>query len=197
MAGLSCARQRRGGRGGGKFINNNTDYGGSAGSLPVPVKDLVDQIRHVERRRYGVEFHIAEITMGSGTTGQIVVEGTTYYLALLLGFGPRAPALTFHVYMRAVDAPVAWRHHPGQTIIVNGESHHAHVLIAPEDGWVSVTVHDEQNPYSTFGYNPMPLNLQASSAGDRFLIACPALMGGLTRIDPNIGVIAGVNRWLG
>lgn len=181
----------------GKFINNNTDYGGSAGSLAAPVKDLIDQIRSADRRRYGVEFHIAEITMGSGNSGQITVGGTSYYLALLLGFGPRAPAMTFHVYVRALDAPVVWRHYSGQTFTINGESHNTHLVIAPEDEWVSVAVHDEQNPYATFGYNPTPLNLQAASAGDRFLIACPALMGGLTRIDPNIGIIAGVNRWLG
>lgn len=28
------------------------------------------------------------------------------------------------------------------------------------------------------------------------LMACPALMGGITKIDDNIGAVAGINRWL-
>lgn len=69
-------------------------------------------------------------------------------------------------------------------------------MIAPADGWVSVTVLDEQPPRSSYGYNPYPFNVYCAQAGHRWLLACPALMGGITRVDDNVGVIAGINRWL-
>jgi hypothetical protein len=55
---------------------------------------------------------------------------------------------------------------------------------------------DRQHPRSYDGYNPTPLNVSAQVSGDRYLIACPALMAGITRVDPDVGVISGINRWL-
>ncbi len=181
---------------GGKYITNNSDYGGTAGALPASVRDLVDQIRGPSHRRYGVEYRVAEITMGADTSTPISVSGTPYYLGLLMGFGPRPPRMTFHIYLRALDGTIAYRWYPGQTIIKNGTAFTTHVPISPGEGWVSMTVRDEQDPYSSYGYNPTPLNLHGEAVGHRFLLACPALMGGITPVDDNVGVIAGVNRWL-
>src|SRR5690606_28853878 len=92
----------------GKFIFNNTDYGGSAGNLAAVVKDLVDKIRGPGSRRYGIEFHVAQLTMGSGTASAALnIGGTNYYLSLYPTFGPMVPGMTFHAYVRALDAPIA------------------------------------------------------------------------------------------
>lgn len=53
-----------------------------------------------------------------------------------------------------------------------------------------------QPPRSRYGYNHQPFNVYAAQAGYRYLLACSALMGGITQVDDNVGVIAGINRWL-
>ena len=136
---------------GGKFITNNSDYGGSAGALAPEIKALVDLIREPAFRRYGVEFHAARITMGSGTaTTPITVGGVTYYYSAFMAFGPRAPRMTFHCYLRALDAPVVWRCYDGQTMVKNGVTDTNHAVITPADGWVSMTVRDAQPPRSSW-----------------------------------------------
>ena len=112
-----------------------------------------------------------------------------------MAFGPRAPRMTFHCYLRALDAPIVWRCYDGQTMVRNGTAGTNHAVIAPADGWVSMTVRDEQPSRSSYGYNPQPFNVYASASGHRYLLACPALMGGITQVDDNVGVIAGINRW--
>lgn len=182
---------------GGKFITNNSDYGGTMGALPPDVRDLIDTIREPAQRRHSVEFRVAEITMGAGTvTSPVSLGGVPHYFCAYIDYGPRAPRMTSHCYMRALDAPIAFRRYAGQTIIKNGVRHVTNVPIAPGEGWVSVTVHDEQDPYLSNGYNPTPFSIYAANAGDRWLLACPALMGGITEVDDNVGVIAGINRWL-
>lgn len=181
----------------GKFISDNNDYGGTQGTLPATVKDLIDGIRSPAHRRHGVEFRVAEITMGSGTASTpINVESTNYYLSALPSFGPMVPAMTFHAYIRAIDAPVLWSRQAGQTLIVDGVDGTEHALIAPADGWVSVTVQHLTDPYLSVGYQPNLWSIYAAASGHRYQLACLALMGGITRVDDNIGVIAGINRWL-
>jgi hypothetical protein len=183
--------------GAGKFITNNNDYGGSAGALPAEVKDLIDMIREPAWRRFGLEFHVARITMGSGrSTSSIGIGGVDYYLGVHTDGGVRAPALTFHAYMRALDTTIAYRCYPGQTILKNGAAFTTHVPITPAEGWVSITVTDRQNPRTNYGYTPGPFNVACANTGDRWLLACPALMGGITNVDDNAGIIAGINQWL-
>lgn len=181
---------------GGKFVHDNNDYGGTRGSLPAMIRHLTDMIRAPANRRYGVEFFAAELTMGTGTLYPVTHEGVPYYYSMQLSFGPRAPAMTFHTYLRALDAPIVFARFSGQTIIKNGTPHGSYVVIEPGEGWVSLTVQDQIPPYTSNGYQPVPLNIHARQAGNRYLMACPALMGGLTGVDDNIGVIAGINRWL-
>lgn len=181
----------------GRFVTNNNDYGGSAGALPGYVKDLIDKIRDANYRRYGIEFRIATITHGSATSSPVDVGGVRYYFSLFLAFGPRVPAMTFHCYLRALDRPILfWRRSDDQTLIRNGVRINDSVVIDPADGWVSMACEDRQDPRRSIGYNPTPLNISAQASGDRYLIACPALMAGITRVDPDVGVISGINRWL-
>ena len=180
----------------GKFITNNNDYGGSAGALNASIKDLIDKIRDSSFRRFGLEFFVSQLTMGAGTASTpINYGGVDHYFSLFLTQGPRVPAMTWHCYLRAIDDDIIYKWFAGQTIIKEGVRYQEDVVIEPADGWVSITVEDQQDPYQSFGYNPTPLNIYAVS-GDKYQMACPALMGGITSIDDNIGVIAGANRWL-
>lgn len=180
---------------GGKFIYNNNDYGGTAGALPASIRALIDMIRSPAHRRYGNEFRIAELTMGAGTSIPVTVDGKTYHQSLSLAFGPRPMALTFHAYICALDAPVLWVS-GGQTMIRNGVAMQGHQLISPDDGWVSMAVQDTLSPYYNVGYSPTPFTINAHAQGNRYLVACPALMPGITSVDVNAGIVAGINRWL-
>ena len=181
---------------GGKFFIDNTDYGGSAGTLEAPIRALIDKIREPAYRSHGVEFHAALLTMGSGTVSSPVgLGGVDHYLSTFLTFGPRAPGMTFHAYVYALDAPIIYLCYSGQTIFKNGTAVPESLTIAPADGWVSVTVQDRQNPRESWGYIPTPMNIY-TRPGHRYLLACPALIGGITAVDDNIGIIAGINRWL-
>lgn len=176
----------------GKFINDNTDYGGSGGSLNGNVKALIDKIRSgTTARRYGIEFFVGRLTAGSGTSLPIVVNGTTYYLSILSG-RPILPYFTTHMYVRALtDTCVI-----PATFFGFGTVRHAidgvpapagPVEITTAMGWVSV---ESQWQYGgdTRSYDATFAVLR-KSAGDAILIALPAIMPGLVRVNPKAGLI--------
>lgn len=180
----------------GKFITNNSDYGGSAGSLPATVKDLIDKIKAPTHRRYGVEFFVAEMTKGAGTTGSAInISGTLYYISSFFEFGPQSPKQTLHMYLRAVDAPILLDRAAGMTIFKDGVPNEDHVLVEPSDGWVSIIIHFAFDPYEHIGYQPSIFQIRAAQNGHRYQIACPALIPGIVDLDDNIGVVASTNRY--
>jgi len=178
-----------------KFLTNNTDYGGSAGTLNASVKALVDMIRDASYRRYGSEYWIAEFTHGSGTGSSLSHLSQTYYLSLLSTQYLRAPNMTFHAYFRAIDDDILIKYTAGQTLTLNGTAYLSHVLIPPSAGWVSLTIHDSVPSRQSTAYTPTTLNLFTKTAGTRYQMACPALIGGITTVDDNVGIVAATNGW--
>jgi hypothetical protein len=182
----------------GKFITDNADYGGAAGSLDANVRDLIDMIRDSGHRRYGVEFWVAEVTAGSGTNVVPVTVGADIgYESLFTANTMRAPSMTFHAYLRALDDTILVPLVAGQTARKNGVALSAPFAITPAEGWVSLTIHDSVVPSASFGYQPNIFSVYSKAAGDRYLLACPALMGGITAVDDDIGVVAAYNGWAG
>lgn len=178
-----------------KFITNNTDYGGDAGSLNPAVKDLIDRIRDASFRRFGVEFWVAQITQGSGTSNPFSSGGTTFHETLASAPRMRAPAMTFHAYVKAIDDDILLRRSSGQTIYKDGEASTDHVHVSPSEGWVSVRIEDIADPRQTDGYQPAVLSVYGKAPGNKWLLACPALMAGISKVDDDIGVVAACNSW--
>ena len=179
----------------GKFIHNNTDYGGSAGTMNASVKALVDLIRDTSFRRYGVEFWVAEFTQGAGVANTLTHGGQTWYLSLMTNQTLRAPNMTFHAYFRAIDDAILIRCVAGQTIVSGGTTTQDNIVIQPADGWRSVAIRDSVLLRQSYGYMPMVLSLYCKSSTHRYHMACPALMGGITSVDGNAGVVAATNSW--
>ena len=180
----------------GKFIYDNTDYGGSGGTLQADVRALIDTIRDPAFRRYSVEFWVAVVTAGSGTSGSPVTIGSeTGYLSLFTTFRVRPPTFTFHAYLRALDDAILVAVAPSQTLTLNGIARPNPFAIRPSDGWVSVTIHDEVNPRTSYGYQPMIFSAYSKWSGNRFLLACPALIPAITKVSDDIGVVASYNTW--
>lgn len=178
-----------------KFVQDNATYGGAGAALASEVNALISMIRDPDFRRWGSEFWIAEIAMGSGTSGIFTHLGTTYTLCLFSAQRPRMPSMTFHAYLRAVDAPVLVPQWPGQRLFRDGVEEPSSLLIAPSEGWVSVTIRDAQPPRQSYGYSPSVFYIYALSPGDRVRLACPAMMPGLTGVDTDIGVIASMQSY--
>lgn len=180
----------------GKFITDNTDYGGAGGALDGDVRDLIETIRHPDYRRFGAEFWVAEVTMGAGTlVPPLTVGGQTAYLSMFNANSIRPPSATFHAYLRALDDDLLVMLDAGQSAAKNGARQASSFAIAPAEGWVSLTIHDAVSPYRSFGYQPNILSLYAKAAGDRYLLACPALIGGITPVHDLVGMITAANSW--
>lgn len=184
-----------------KYIYNNTDNGGSAGTLDSNVADLVNMIRSPAFRRYGPEFWVAKLTAGGGTgLAPTSAGGKSGYLSFYTTQQVILPAMTFHVYLRALTKEIIVAVNiagpaTGQTAFKNGVPQSANFLVSPADGWVSLTIQMKVDPYQNSGYNPSILAIYAQASGDQYLLACPALMAGITNVDDNVGSIAGSNSW--
>jgi hypothetical protein len=180
----------------GKFIHNNTDNGGSAGSLQADVAALVNKTRDAgATRRYGNEFWVAQVTAGSGTTGSVFSHaGASGRLCLYSRQMIRLPSMTFHGYLRSTNGTTLIQQFPGQKLIVDGQVQGSHVALTPGMGWISLAIQDQQDPRTTYGYTPGTLNIYAD-AGVKLLLACPALMPGITPVNPDVGLVAALNSW--
>lgn len=180
----------------GKFITNNNDYGGGSGNLPATVKDLIDKYKSASTRRYGVEFNVAEFTMGSGTSSStLTVDGVTYYGSLFTAWYPHHFRQTVHMYVRAIDAPVVITREEGQTVFLDGVKQASYGKITPEDGWMAVTVWSDFPPDANIGYQPAPFLIRAAQSGHRYQVACLAIMPGLIEVHNSVMVIPSVTRF--
>jgi hypothetical protein len=151
-------------------------------------------IRGPGYRRYGVEFWVAKLAAGTNADFPVTVNGVTGYLSLLTANQLRPPKLTFHAYVRALTGQVLLAPQGGQTALKNGVAQPGPFAVLPTDGWVSITIHDSVDPYHSYGYQPAIFQLYPEH-GASYLLACPALMGGITGIDDNVGIVAGSNSW--
>ncbi|RQF48567.1 hypothetical protein IPC264_26390 [Pseudomonas aeruginosa] len=182
---------------GGRYIYDNTTFGGTAGLLNQRVQDLMAAMgRSGSVARYGVEFYTAVLTAGAGaTTGSTGADGTTRYLqmtnnsrALFIAngwctavFWVRAEAGSMH-FMPSTAPTTDYK------IWLNGAPVLPGQVLTPADGWKHVRISKK----SAQGYdNGFPFLYMALSSVAA--MACPAFFGGL--VDPGIHVapIATVN----
>lgn len=178
----------------GKFIHNNATYGGAQNTLNPDIDDLIIKIKDSNFRRYGVEFWVAKMIQGTGTNSSpFTHEGITAHISLFTS-GLKTPNMTFHSYLKALTSTILIKAQTGQIISIDGVEQTGSVAITVADGWRSITITDSAIPRQTAGYQPNILRLYAEP-NTQYLMACPALMGGITKIDPDSGVIAGANSW--
>ncbi|HBO1041753.1 TPA: hypothetical protein L4E61_005102 [Pseudomonas aeruginosa] len=183
---------------GGKYIYDNTTFGGTAGNLNQRVQDLLAAMGRSSGNlaRYGVEFYTAVLTAGpNATTGSTGADGTTRYLqmtnssrALFIANGwctavlwIRAEAGSLH-FMPSTAPTTDYK------IWLNGASVLPGQVLTPSDGWKHVRISKKSAQGYDNGFPFLYMSLGASAA-----MACPAFFGGL--VDPGIHVapIATVN----
>ncbi|MDG4070102.1 DUF2793 domain-containing protein [Pseudomonas aeruginosa] len=183
---------------GGKYIYDNTTFGGTAGNLNQRVQDLLAAMGRSSGSlaRYGVEFYTAVLTAGpNATTGSTGADDTTRYLqmtnssrALFIANGwctavlwIRAEAGSLH-FMPSTAPTTDYKIWLNGAPVVPGQ------VLTPSDGWKHIRI----SKRSAQGYdNGFPFLYMA--LGSVAAMACPAFFGGL--VDPGIHVapIATVN----
>lgn len=169
-----------------KFIHNNTDHGGTAGSLHPDALSLLQKTRGPSYRRYGLEYWIMKVRKDSGTQG--CAGG--WCNAVYSSARPRPPVLTVSFYAMALVNQVRINRFSSSTIYIDGiERTEADVAIGPAEGWRHVLIHDTVDPYNTYGYSPEPFFIAVTGIGSECLIACLAILPGRTMLPPTIGLI--------
>ena len=181
----------------GKFIQNNDNFGGSAGIMTTDIEALMNKIRGASYRRYGIEFHALSLTKGSGTSfSTITVGGVPHYLTMGTTPTPRFPAFVLAFYALAKTGNfLIKKSDSGTTIHIDGVAQSSHYTLTPAEGWRNVRLETITNPYNSFGYSPNMLSAYQANAGDEALIACMALVPGIVSLDENQGVLPADNMW--
>ena len=164
----------------GKFINNNTDNGGSAGYLTQDVKDLVDRMSVLanKNKRYGAEFHVLSITQGSGTTEPHPSVANHYLLfkndyKIVSGAGQY---FTFSFWIKVKSGSLVIS--KSSKLYMNAEEVSGDYLtLTPSNEWT----HIQTVIYTTRGYDHLAPYLYATS-GSVVQLALPVLTLGGTGV---------------
>ena len=168
----------------GKFIHNNTTNGGSAGALDQSVIDLLaDMGRGGGSARYGVEFRVARITAGAGTTGPISgSEGDKYPVSVSLanvmtmGMDNRS---VVYFWVRAFGSKAYLFNSSPGAHSVNGVPVGATVYeLDPSEGYVFYRA----EAGSSFGYTTTLPRICCVS-GDGVDVALPSKFSGVVNLD--------------
>lgn len=91
-----------------KFINNNTDYGGSGGALDAEVRALLDKVKPAGARRYGMEWYVITATNSASTLADSqTIGGTAYGVVITNGTFAMPAAYTFAYYVKVKTGSAA------------------------------------------------------------------------------------------
>jgi len=151
----------------GKFIQNNSTNGGTGAALGANAKSLTDKMRGVGNSKAGIEFYIAEVSIGQNpSTYPVETDGVTRYLGPVLT--SPCPYSTFMIWLQVLEGSVSLSgagapYRNGLSVVSSGTT--------PDDGWVHLAgVTNNPGGYVNPGLNLAP--------GSRCLIALPAVLAG-------------------
>lgn len=145
---------------GGKYIYNNTNGGGTGGSMTEPVTSWLNACgRGATTSRYGIEFFIGTYTCGTGTLTGSTYNSVTRYL--ITTNGSRAlyqfdQACTFSTWIRVRSGSV----HSNLGMYVNGVYQDPGYVLLPAAGWVHIRISQKV----AAGYNNAFPNLYAAAS---------------------------------
>ncbi|MFC4726424.1 DUF2793 domain-containing protein [Glycocaulis abyssi] len=180
-----------------KYIYNNSDYGGSAGTLDPDIDALISKLKNAGSRRFGVEFFALQITAGSGTSTARTIDGITHYLPFTTPQVPLPPELSFnvHVLVKSGSVGCAIPSSPN-ALYLDGVRFTAPQRILPEDGWKQVTRRMNWSPASFLGYDNIAHQI-FTTPGTVFWLAAFTATPGLLPMAPEryYGVIPSLEAW--
>ena len=158
----------------GTFYHDNSTNGGSGPALTPTVSDLLTASgRSGFTARYGLGFHVAEVSALPSGSGGIAFPSKTMYLVFggsgvgVVGINNR---FTYVFWLRAIGDLVGISDIDRSGLYVGGVSKSGKYELSPSDGWVHVRFVGE----SFVGYHASYPGLHAPLSG-KFQIALPLL----------------------
>jgi len=161
----------------GKFESNNTNFGGSGPTLSQTVEDLITATgRSAGGAINGVEFYVAEYTMGSGTVDPKLTDHHLMLSTNLQAMAAPNGYLSMAYWVRCVSGSVAIARRNG--LYVDGVEKGSDTLVSVADGWTHVC----SQITHIYGYQPSGLPHIHAQAGSVVQLALPVYLLGKSKI---------------
>ncbi len=184
---------------GGRFIQDNTSFGGTGGVLTQDVIDLLAAMgRSGSGARYGIEFFVQTVSAGTGTAEPWNDDGTINRYPVtqngnraIYGMG-NTVSMAFWVRLKSVAVagrtaliPAASK----QYLAINGVAVPAgYKVLTLANGWTHVALYGS----SAIGYNTTFPAISANS-GDVVQIALPVVVPGKVRLPVHTAPVPTIN----
>ncbi|WP_227105774.1 hypothetical protein [Chromobacterium rhizoryzae] len=149
----------------GRFIHDNSSYEGPGPKLAQPVEDLLNGMGR-DQKRYGNEFHIAELRCGALSHSAQVLDGKNMALAMAYGAGTDG-LVTFMSWLRCISGSI----YLDCGLYRNGKPME-NKRITPSDGWVHMAGMTDWGR----GYSNCHIFAENNSV---FQLALPAALSGM------------------
>lgn len=175
----------------GKFIHNNSSYGGSLGLLAEDVIDLLNKMESLgvrKEKRYGVEFYIGQTTSGNGTYNGGVVKD--YYLLSAcncMAFSGQYATSSFWIRVKNEGSMFILKY---ARLIKNGIIQNDNVILSSADGWT----HIETIVDFGIGYDNGFPHIHVSGPGVVVQIAMPVVVAGSKGVGIHTAPVPTINE---
>ncbi len=184
---------------GSKYIHNNINFGGTAGTMAPEIEQLVQKMRPgapANILRYGPEFFSLNIIAGSGTAASITVSGNTYYLNMVTKAIPIPQNVTLNFWLYVSSGSCALSPTGSNLLFIDGVAKQSATIIDNSSGWVQVTRRVSYDVANFVGYDTNITRIY-QEPGSQILIASPILYPGHLPIDPTriYGVVGSLTAW--
>jgi hypothetical protein len=170
----------------GKFIYDNSDFGGAGGALDAHVRALVEWLRPPPLdRRYGAEWVAMRVDAGSSLAEVQSFAGKSYGLPLTSRPVAMPGRYSVGYYVRVVSGEALVTPNRAIRAARNGVPVDTPFELTAIDGWQFICLQLAPN---SAGYDYRFLQLLAT-AGSAFLLAMPKVVPGHVDLDPLGGVL--------
>ncbi|PTU67313.1 hypothetical protein DB032_21480 [Chromobacterium sp. Panama] len=149
----------------GRFMHDNSTYEGTGSKLAQPVVDLLNAMER-GNKRYGYEFHIAELNCGALTAAPQVRDGKNMAIALAYAAVTEGP-VTFMSWLRCTSGSIYFDYGEYR----NGKKM-MNKRLTPSDGWVHMAGVADWGG----GYSHCHIYAENNSV---FQLALPAALSGM------------------
>ena len=180
-----------------KFIHNNNNFGGTAGTMTADIEALTQTTRpgaQPATLRYGPEYFSMQLQAGTGAS--FVSGGTTHYLALGNSANILPQKSVLNLWFLVQNGSAAIRDLGGDEYFINGVQHQPQQAFAASNLWQQFTRRLTQ-PIDTYLGYVTPLAPIYLAPGSTILIALPFLYPGHLEIstDTIFSTVPSLRTW--
>lgn len=160
-----------------KVINNNSNFGGSAGQMSDDLAQLIEKLRPQTAAyylRFGPEFFTLKIQAGAGTASGIIHNGQAFYPYLVNKANPIPQKVSLNFWVKVLSDEALCNQTTNNQLYMNGTKAIGHRIIDEYQGWRQITCLVTVDPTKMLEYSTSLCGLYAKSESI-ILIALPSL----------------------